>query len=339
MQPAASLKSKGISSPVGIGRRQLFGPIALNSLVPEDLIEPPKIPAPIVRAREISLDTIGVYYDSPGVWSDEERGFIRSLHARLDSKLEGMGIKMAVFTDGRSEAKQRLVLPELRSAISCQKIQGLILPVVNGVNLPALLRLPLPMAVLVGNVGVAQRVEMIDKRYIRESLSLLAAKGCQSVALISSAHSETADTIGLTDELAFKGHFVREAQNLGMKTRKEWLRVPRKYVREKADFGYKEFHKLWSQSSHPDAVFVFPDMVVRGVIKAILELGVDRAKDVTFCFHRNADMKISCPFPALWAIFDEAKLADCLVDLVRRQHEGARAAPVRFPICYEDVSH
>ena len=121
-----------------------------------------------------------------------------------------------------------------------------------------------------------------------------------------------------------------------MLTRKEWTRVPSEYVVEKALYGYNEFHSLWGQPEHPEAVLVYPDMVVRGVITAALELGAHLSEKVTFCFHRNARVDILCPFPALWTITDEAKIADALIDLVRRGHAGNPIEPALVPSVFEE---
>ena len=47
-------------------------------------------------------------------------------------------------------------------------------------------------------------------------------------------------------------------------------------------------------------------------------------------------MDILCPFPALWAISDEEKVADALIDLVHRQHEGKKIFPVLLAVRFPD---
>ena len=77
-------------------------------------------------------------------------------------------------------------------------------------------------------------------------------------------------------------------------------------------------------------MIVYPDMIVRGVVTAALELDVHQSKDVTFRFHRNAHVDILCPFPALWMVSDEGKIADALISHVRLQHEGKPVRPIRL---------
>lgn len=306
---------------------------ALNRLVKEGLLERHHGSCTYVREQRLALDRIGIYYDSPHVWSDEERGFFRSLQGILEEKLKKAGIGISVFIDRRPEAKQKSVLAEIRQAIFTREIQGLVVPLSNSVNLPALRKLPLPMSVLTSALGLPNKVSFDDKKYFSEVLSRLADKGCRSVGFISSVEFDP-DFPEQSQHAFHAEDFIHEAGEHGIRTRNEWIRIPKKYVTQKARFGYREFHKLWSNSSLPEAVVVYPDMVVQGTIKAVLELGVHRNKDVTFCFHRNAHLDILCPFPALWTVSDEGKVADALLDQVRQQHKGLSVSPIRLPFEY-----
>ena len=302
---------------------------ALNNLVKEGLLERYHGSCTYVRESPLTLDRIGIYYDSPKVWTDDENVFYRSLQGILEEKLAKMGVEVAVFVDRRPHYKQRPVLNELRNAIFNRKIQGLIIPLCNGVGLPALLRLPLPLSIFSDETGQANRVGFDKEKYFREMMSRLAEKGCKSVGLISSVKCDPALPPS-SGNAHFLGSFLREAESYGLLTRNEWIKMPTKYVTNKVRYGYNEFHNLWRQREHPDAVIVYPDMVVRGVVTAALELDVHQSKDVTFCFHRNAHVDILCPFPALWMISDEGKIADALIDHVRLQHEGKPVRPIRL---------
>ena len=306
---------------------------ALNRLVKEGLLERHHGSCTYVSEQRPSLDRIGIHYDSPHVWSDEERGFYRSLHGILEEKLKKAGIGISVFVDRRPEAKQKSVLAEIRQAIFTREIQGLIIPLSNSVNLPALRKLPLPVSVMTSELGLPNKVSFDDKKYFKEVLSRLADKGCRSVGFISSVDFDP-DFPEQSQHAFHAEDFIHEAEAHGMLTRNEWIRIPKKYVTQKARFGYREFHKLWKNTSLPEAVIVYPDNVVQGTIKAVLELGIHRNKDVTFCFHRNAHYDILCPFPALWTVSDEGKVADALLDQVYRQPQGKSVSPIRLPFDY-----
>ena len=303
---------------------------ALNNLVKEGLLERHHGSCTYVRESPLKLSRIGIYYDSPKVWTDDERVYYRSIQGLLEEKLAKMGIEVTVFVDRRPELKQRLVLSALRKAIFHREIQGLILSLVNRINFPALLRLPLPVSVLSGIPGHPNRVGFDQEKYFRTLMARLAEKGCKSVGIIASVNPDL-DLPSSPASENFWGSFRREAERSGLLTRNDWIKMPEKYVTNRARYGYNEFHSLWRQREHPDAVIVYPDMAVRGVITAALELDVHQSKDVTFCFHRNAHVDILCPFPALWMITDEGKVADALIDQVRQQHEGKSVRPVLLP--------
>jgi DNA-binding LacI/PurR family transcriptional regulator len=309
---------------------------ALNNLVKEGLLERRHGSGTHVRVRPPSLDRMGIYFSSPNIWTDEEMTFYRNVQGLLEKNLAKLGIEITVFVDRRPEGKQRVVLPELRKAIETQQIQGLIIPIANSVNLSALLKLPVPSSVFTAAIGVSNKLGFDNKKYFQEVLSRLAAKGCRSVGIISSADSLAHVRLS-SEAMFFTDDFRREVEVQGMVTREEWVRIPQTHTTDRSAFGYEEFHRLWRQPSHPDAVIVFPDVVVRGVVTAALELGVHNSQDVVFCFHRNARSQILCPFPALWVISDEESAAEALIDLVRRQHAGKKISPVRLPFLFKDI--
>lgn len=302
---------------------------ALNNLVKEGLLERNHGSATYVCELPLSLSRVGIYYDSPQVWIDDERVFYRSLQGLLEEKLGKLGIEVSVFVDRRPENRQQEVLPELQSAVTLRKIQGLILPLYNGANLPALLKLPVPLSIFSGKSRMVNSVGFDSKNYFDGVMSRLAAEGCKSVALISSIHERLADPRESHQNFS-TAEFLQEAKRHRLQTRKSWTRISPTYVWKRAEFGYREFHKLWSQPERLDAVVVYPDMAVRGVITAALELGVHQKDHVVFCFHRNAHVEILCPLRAMWVTSDEGKLADALIRQIRLRHEGKATSVIRL---------
>ena len=310
---------------------------ALNNLVKEGLLDRFHGTATYVRERRLALDRVGIYYDSPDVWIDEERCYVRSLQGCLEKKLKRLGLEAAVFVDRRPIMKQRPVLPELLRAVETREIQGLILPLSNSYNLPRLLKLPVASSFQIFGIEpfhIQNKVRFDDRHFFREILTRLDKKGCRSVGLISTleAKPETLDTLPSS---LITEQFLKQAKQFRMETRSEWTPVPKDQVLEKVRFGYREFRKLWQQAKKPEAVIVFPDMAVRGVIAAALELGVPQSNRVTFCFHKNAHVDILCPFPAIWTIADEAQVADAMIKMVRRQFAGKPVSPVHVPFTFQ----
>jgi len=310
--------------------------IALKNLVKEGLLERRHGSGTYVRERPRSLDRVGIYYGDPCIWTDEESAFYRSLYGILEKKLGEANIEFSIFVDRRHAKKQNVVLPSLRRAVDTGEIQGLIVPMASPLNLPVLLKLPVPVGAMTGAIGISNKVGMDDKKFFRNILARLKSKGCRTVGLINSVNVDMRSVYSSEAEF-FTDDFRREVAAQGMITKEEWLRAPEDFVKERALFGYNEFHQLWRQAEHPDAVIVYPDMVVKGVILAALELGVHQSKEVTFCFHRNARVSIMCPFPALWAISDEEKIAEALIGLVRTQHAGGKVSPIRVPFEFKST--
>ena len=304
---------------------------ALNNLVKEGLLERHQGSWTYVREKPLMLARMGIYYDSPQVWRDDERAFYRSLQGILEEKLAKAGIEVAVFIDRRPEYKQRLVLSELDKAIFHREIQGLIIPLSNRIAAPPLLRLPLPVSIISDATALPNRVGFDTEKDFEELMPRLCKIGCKSVGLISSVKYDPDIPAFSENAMHFRSIFLRQAESYGLLTRNQWIKMPTKVVTNMAGFGYNEFHSLWRQTERPDAVLVYPDMVVRGVVTAALELNAPKSHDLTFCFHRNAHINILCPFPALWMVSDEAKIADALIDQVRRQHEGKLVSPARIP--------
>ena len=310
---------------------------ALTNLVKEGLLDRFHGSATYVRERRMALDRVGIYYDSPDVWIDEERCYIRSLHGSLEEKLKRLGIQVTVFMDRRPKKRQGPVLPELLRAVETREIQGLILPSCNIHNLPRLLKLPVASSVQLfedETFHIRNKVSFDDRNFFRGILARLDKKGCRSVGLISTlkAKPETRDSLPSSQ---ITEDFLKQAKQFRMETRREWTPVPKDEVLEQARFGYREFRKLWQQAKQPDAVIVFPDMAVRGVITAALELGVPQSNRVTFCFHKNAHVDILCPFPAIWTIADETQIADSMIQMVRRQFAGSPISPVHVPFTFQ----
>ena len=125
---------------------------------------------------------------------------------------------------------------------------------------------------------------------------------------------------------------VREcAGELGLEIRDEWVRSPKKYDPHFAQFGHQQFHELWNLPQRPDGVFVFPDLMVSGVITAILERRLDVPHDLKVIFHANDLLPYVCPFPATFLLAEVGRYASALIDLIRCQLEGGEPRTISVP--------
>jgi DNA-binding LacI/PurR family transcriptional regulator len=301
---------------------------ALKNLVKEGLLERKHGSGTYVREQRNSLDCIGLYYDDTSVWTDDERAFYRNLYGSLERQLRKQRVALRVFADPRAKEKKVTILPELRKAFDAREIQGLIAPMVSADNLKWLLKLPMPLAVMSSRMGIANKVGFDEPHNLLKMLTHLKDKGCRTVGIISNLYADERAPFQ-SERLLFDEQFAQALEATGMTTRPLWVRKSKRGEHDgMARLGYREFHALWSQSERPDAVIAFPDMVVRGVILAALELGVKAPRDVKFFFHRNAHVNLLCPYPAGWEVTDEEKVSKALITMVRDQHQGKKIYPV-----------
>ena len=123
------------------------------------------------------------------------------------------------------------------------------------------------------------------------------------------------------------------SSNLVLK--KEWSRLPKRGLdsQEFERTGYKQFQALWKSSERPEGLIVFPDVMVRGVITAMLEIGVAVPDDLKLVLHRNEGISYINPFPASYIVSSPHNVAMMLIEQLRLRIKGGDAGPV-----YESMS-
>jgi DNA-binding LacI/PurR family transcriptional regulator len=273
----------------------------------------------------------GIYHASE-ICSHESPPFMRSLHMSLLEQFRKLGKETLVFVDTRPKAEQKELLPSLAKAILERRIQCLVAPSVSQLGLPAMARLKLPTAFLTNPVS-NHFVSFDYEDMLHESVRRLAAQGCRSVGVLGGVNPQSANR-----ELAtFYRRFENVAQTAGLMTRAEWIRKPLHGGEDFEGYGYTEFLRFWELDEKPDGVLIYPDSVVQGAITAILELGVHVVPQrMKFVFHRNAHIRLLCPFPVTWAVSNEAIWAEWLVRIIQKQFNGEKVTPVILPYQFEE---
>ncbi len=307
---------------------------ALKNLVKEGLLERRHGRGTFVCECPGHLTRVGIYQGDPGIWTRGDMGFYRQIHCLLEKKLNEQGVSVRIFFDRRHADEQGTILPELAAAVSHKEIQGLIVPLVSGQNLPPILALPLPMSFITGAVGVRNKVVSMDsKELFRGYMTRLLRKQCKTVGLISSIHLEL-DSPVKSRHPDFEKNFRLELESHGMETRDEWIISPDSKLDNPMDFGYRQFLKMWESGGRPDALIAYPDVVVPGIITAALQLGLYNSNAIQFCFHRNQKFQSICPFPVIWSVTDEDLIADKLIEIVDSQFRGESLSPISVPITF-----
>lgn len=259
--------------------------------------------------------------------------FTRAVHFSLMERLERLKKDVQVFNDSRPPERQEQVFLPLAKAILHRRIQCLIAPTITPVDAPALARLALPTAFF-ANAMSENRVDFDKRDFFRGSARYLAAKGCRSAGVIS-------HVVPTEDEQSpyrtFYPDFHDALKDHGLATQNEWMRHPNEPLQTLAAYGYKEFKNLWNLPNKPDGLIVYPDSVAQGVVIAILELGIQVVPPrMKFVFHRNAHLDVLCPFPVMWGISDEDRLADGLIEVIQKQFAGEAVSPISLPFEFRE---
>ncbi len=307
--------------------------IALSNLVKEGLLERRHGSGTFVKERAQTLDVIGVYLPDSKVWTDQEMMFRRSLIGALELKLKAMDVDVRLFIDRREEHQQRHILPSLKEAVDGRSIQGLIIPASNQIAIPPLKHLSIAKAFITSATGISNKISFVNKSFIQQIIAQLASDGAQSIGLVTTYHSEKTEA-DKAKKLRFLEEFHEEIQAQKLETRPEWIKLPTTGEQLQSEFGYEQMHAIWKEASQPDAIIAFPDMLVRGVITAALELGLHQSKPTQFFFQRNSAVHLLCPLNAWWAIVDTDEVADTLIQMVYREHKGEQISPIKIPFHY-----
>ncbi|MGE9291012.1 MAG: GntR family transcriptional regulator [Puniceicoccales bacterium] len=305
--------------------------IALKNLVKEGLLERRHGSGTYVRERPRALKTIGIYFSNPEIWSKGQYGFYRSLQGILEKEISRRGYEIVVFVDRRPQRAQREVLASLVEAVTKDEIQGLIIPMANAFNLSALLKLPVASAVITGAKDLSNKINLNDRKFFPKPLSHLKKKGCKTVGLITSVHSNNEPGSLPTDTEYFVDSFLAEVERNGMTTKEDWIRQPRTHTHNQTKFGYKAAKVLFESDDIPEAIICYPDMTVRGLITAALELGIHKSHEIQYVLHQSIGVEMFCPFQAAWLQTDTVKAANGLIDLVESQYAGEKVTPIHVP--------
>ena len=292
---------------------------ALTPLVAEGLLERRRRFGTVVASGKRTLDTVGIYFGSDFMGS-AEAGFYHRLYQELRTRIEKQKIGFKLWVDYRPEPEQDKPLPEMLKAILANEVQGLIIPWGNTTNISWLKELPVASSFL-GSAGGEGCVSADNRQMISLAIGKLREAGCRTVGTVAASEYFLGNTDGTAVTGRFKegSFFASECARQGLETRPEWMLYPDKPKNPTTLYGYERFHQLWSLRRRPEGLLVWPDVIVRGVVSAILELGVKVPSQLKTAFHRSKGIEPLCPFPSVWMELDVGAVADALLaQLVRR---------------------
>jgi DNA-binding LacI/PurR family transcriptional regulator len=299
---------------------------ALTPLVNEGLLARRRRHGTVVCHPPTELGAAGIVFGSDvGGHGDE---FYRALHAAMQIQGRDAGIKITTWFDSRPKEQQEELLPDLAEALAQRHVQCVIVAMPNPHLLAGLARHAIPI-VPYSLSDIPHRVAYDLDGFFALGMAAMAKLGCRTVGMLSNLRHNY--KVGYAPALSWRQAFRRAAQNHGLTTRPEWEIARIADSGHLEETGYAAFHRLWAQSSRPQGVIVFPDIFCRGVITAVLTLGVKIPEQLRVVFHVNESVPLFHPFPAVHLIGSPTAMAAALLEQARRVVRDGDAKPVLLP--------
>ena len=312
---------------------------ALNFLSDEGLLKRTRGRGTFITSSTTKLNNVAIYFGAD-LWHGGGMAFYRGLYDEVAGELDSRKIRHRLWVEARPPAMLSEPLSELAEAASRRAHQGLIIGLTRPDELSWLTQLGLPFAVF-GTPPLSARVGLDSAQLFEKAMGDLRDRGCRTVGMITPVALINYPGVSSSGDVEhYFASFMQRLGDFGLTTRNSWVRTPSRQLLngEHEEFGYREFHEIWSQPERPDGLFVYPDTVVEGTIKAILQESVAVPEDLKLVFHRNAGCPLLCPLEASWMVTDTGGVAKSLIGLVERQLAGQAVEQIRVPFGYEKSS-
>jgi DNA-binding LacI/PurR family transcriptional regulator len=300
---------------------------ALAPLIKQGLLISTPKKGTFVRAKAPPLQCVGIYQARKN-WPNDEGAFYSAVLTALYSILHREGLQCMVWMDERPDRKQEDPIGPLQEAIKDGRIQALVAPLVNSQVLEWIQRFPIPHACMT-SLTTPGSVTLDTQTMARMAAKQLKDWGCRTAGLIISESTAALNSDRRPFELPpISTTFLDEAQRLGLRIDNAWVKRPPDTPRSMTEMGYHFFHELWNGANRPDGIFVFPDMVARGVLAAASEDRVKIPDDLHMIIHRNVEVEVFSPIPVAALETSTTMVAEGLFRQIQRQVAGKEAPAI-----------
>ncbi len=307
---------------------------ALGPLAEVGLIERTRKKGTFVRGLPNHLASAGIYFSSD-FWSGGGLDFSREVYRELIRELAIDHVRYRTWIDSRPIKEQGEPLPEIQEAIARGEVQGIIVGKTNRIDMTWLTKTGVPSSFLTTG-AVAARVGFDWREALKQGMDELRRQGCRTVGAIVPLTPEFSQA----DECnqAFRD-LPNIAADCGLVMKESWMPIsPTPMLEREYDaFGYHHFREIWNQPERPDGLLVYPDVVARGTMTAVLQANISIPRDIKLLFHRNEGIPFLCPLPVSWLVSNVRQVSAALIDQLRRQIEGRNVQPVRLPLALESA--
>ena len=295
-----------------IGTNYFTVQAALTPLVGEGLIERRPRHGTVVIRNSLQFTSVGIYFGAE--ISQDGSSFYPGLYDCLFKKLQAAGIEARLFIDSRRLEQQGETCPHILKAIQNHEIQG----VLGGMLLPEhnqwLNELPVPVS-LMTTAHFANSVKSDNRQMVRAALRQLADRGCKTVEMLPHRRFHGVEYGRICEE---------EALAAGVELLDGMEQTAWDFYPTKADYGYQVFKNRWHAGKHPDALMVYPDPFIPGVITAILEAGIHVPEELKLIFSGNRELPMHCPLSVDWLMASISEMADAMIGQLQAQLRGAK---------------
>jgi DNA-binding LacI/PurR family transcriptional regulator len=246
------------------------------------------------------------------------------------------GISCFACFDTRNPEARREPLPAIRKVVRDHIVQGIIGTAVSKESVPWLMGLGMPVALLTEATDIPCTVGLDYGRMIQLAVGRLAEQGCRRVGLVTHVPRRGGETgPGGPVTTPFHAAFRAEVEQAGLAYGERWIAAPDTVAPSGRleHFGFDAFTQLWqTPGPHPDGLFVYPDVVGRGVFHAIRQSDVQVPEQLKLVVHRNREFDIVNPVPVSWVEVSIHDFAAALMTVVERQRGGETPARILVPL-------
>ncbi|MFA6291617.1 MAG: GntR family transcriptional regulator, partial [Victivallales bacterium] len=201
--------------------------------------------------------------------------FYRLVYAELTMLLKKEGVRYATLLDPRADEERDRPWDELLRLAERKKYQGIVVFAADKPRMNWLSRLPIP-------VSSFSDLNCRMDDFAEKSIMALKEKGCRSLGLITSFPE---------NPVKFPECFIEIAKLNKMKITDQWIKIPPgdSWVQgsQMERYGYERFLEFWNSPKRPDGLVVYPDILLPGVISAMMHLRVRAPEELKFAIHMN----------------------------------------------------
>ncbi|MCE9613883.1 MAG: substrate-binding domain-containing protein [Lentisphaerae bacterium] len=307
------------------GARPCTVQAALAPLVREGLLQRrprqgTRVAAPSGQAlRRVAL------YCTESIFREESTGFERALYGALVSRLAERHAVLDAWVDGRRAARRGQAWSDLVEAAQARRVDAVIMLDPQREQFRWMGRLPVPVSCMASQAG--PNVVSVDYAAVFvDGVRYLKAAGCRRVGTISGFTRQRRAGGGSTRiEQEALAALRRAAAAQGVELRDAAMRAPPGPLASPAahqQFGYEAMHALWSGRTRPDGLIVADDVMLAGVVAALLERRVRLPGELQVVGYKNSAIPVFAPLPLAFVEVSTSEIAEALIDQLRRQLQG-----------------